>query len=189
VVLTSQSRLKQWIWKWNHLHSHEYARSGVLKLIHNKCPHLYDVGCICHLADLTITAGMNSFLFDVDQLLVELFYIFARQQKKAAIWWELAFTLVIWASLYSQTLHHSLVKSLALCQLLYWPVWWFEVVFSILWRSWNDQSQKIIAILYNPLTTPILQFLSYMHPFMDKFNKVFQTSKENTAMSTVPGCE
>lgn len=29
------------------------ARSGVQKLIKNGHPHLYNVGCICHLADLT----------------------------------------------------------------------------------------------------------------------------------------
>ena len=30
------------------------ARSGVQKHIKNEHPHLYDVGCICHLADLTV---------------------------------------------------------------------------------------------------------------------------------------
>ena len=30
------------------------GRSSVQKLIKNEHPHLYDVGCICHLADLTV---------------------------------------------------------------------------------------------------------------------------------------
>jgi len=42
------------------------ARSGVQKLIHNECPHLYEVGRICQLADLTIKAGMKTLPIDVD---------------------------------------------------------------------------------------------------------------------------
>ena len=52
------------------------ARSGAQKLIHNECPNLYDVGCICHLADLTIKAGMNTLPIDVDQRFVDVFYFF-----------------------------------------------------------------------------------------------------------------
>ena len=36
------------------------ARSGVKKLIKNEHLSLYDVGCICHLADLAIKAGMKT---------------------------------------------------------------------------------------------------------------------------------
>ena len=36
------------------------ARSGVQKLIKNEHPSLYDIGCICHLADLAIKAGMKT---------------------------------------------------------------------------------------------------------------------------------
>ena len=35
------------------------ARSGLQKLIRNECPHILDVGCICHLADLTVKSGMQ----------------------------------------------------------------------------------------------------------------------------------
>ena len=37
-------------------------RSGVHKLIKSEIPQLYDVGCICHLADLAIKAGVTSTL-------------------------------------------------------------------------------------------------------------------------------
>ena len=37
------------------------ARSGVVpKLIRSECPHVLVVGCICHLADLTLRSGMQS---------------------------------------------------------------------------------------------------------------------------------
>ena len=45
------------------------ARSGVQKLIKNENPFLFDVGCICHLADLTIKAGMET-LLNIDQLFI-----------------------------------------------------------------------------------------------------------------------
>ena len=32
------------------------TRSGVQKLIRNEHPNLYDVGCICHMVDLTVKA-------------------------------------------------------------------------------------------------------------------------------------
>ncbi len=37
------------------------CRSGVQKLIKNENPSLYDLGCICHLADLCIKAGINRY--------------------------------------------------------------------------------------------------------------------------------
>ena len=36
------------------------ARSDVQKLIKNENPFLHDVGCICHLADLTVKAGIGN---------------------------------------------------------------------------------------------------------------------------------
>ena len=49
------------------------ARSCVQKLIENEHPSLYDVGCICHLADLTIKAGMKTLPIDTDQLFINIF--------------------------------------------------------------------------------------------------------------------
>ena len=47
------------------------ARSGVQKLIKNVHSTLYDVGCICHLADLTIKAGMKTLPVNIDQLFID----------------------------------------------------------------------------------------------------------------------
>ena len=58
------------------------ARSGVQKLIRNECPHLYDVGCICHLAELTIKAGLKTLPVDIDQLFVDIFYFFYHSSKR-----------------------------------------------------------------------------------------------------------
>ena len=50
------------------------ARSGVQKLIKNKHTSLYDVGCICHLVDLTIKAGMKTLPIIIDQLFIHYFF-------------------------------------------------------------------------------------------------------------------
>ena len=43
------------------------ARSGVQKLIKNEHPSVYDdVGCICHLADLAVKAGLKGLPIDID---------------------------------------------------------------------------------------------------------------------------
>lgn len=44
------------------------ARSGVQKLIRDENPSVYDAGCICHLGDLTVKAGMEVLPVDIDQL-------------------------------------------------------------------------------------------------------------------------
>ena len=52
------------------------ARSGVQKLIKNDNPQVYDVGCICHLADLTVKAGMQILPIDIDQFFIDVVYFF-----------------------------------------------------------------------------------------------------------------
>ena len=44
------------------------CRSGVQKLIKREIPQLYDVPCICHLADLAVKGGMQQLPVDIDQL-------------------------------------------------------------------------------------------------------------------------
>ena len=47
-----------------------YNFSNVVAFMSDKNynPHLYDVGCICHLANLTVKAGMETLPIDIDQL-------------------------------------------------------------------------------------------------------------------------
>ena len=43
---------------------------------------MYDVGCICYLADLTIKAGMGTLPLDLDELFVDIFYFFHHSCKR-----------------------------------------------------------------------------------------------------------
>ena len=57
------------------------ARSGVQKLIKRGKPHLHDAGCICHLADLCVKAGMAALPVDIYQLFIDIYYYFKHSSK------------------------------------------------------------------------------------------------------------
>jgi len=73
----------------------EGARSGVQKLIKKENSYLYDVGCICHLADLCVKARMKGLLIDIDQLLDDIFYHFYYSSKRKQEFHD------IWCSLFT----------------------------------------------------------------------------------------
>ena len=50
--------------------------SGVQKLIRNQYPLVFDMGSICHLADLAVKSGMKVLPIDIDKLFVDVFYYF-----------------------------------------------------------------------------------------------------------------
>ena len=55
---------------------------GVQKLIKREHQSLYDVGCICHLANPTIKASLQSLPIDIDQLFVDVYYYFFHSSKR-----------------------------------------------------------------------------------------------------------
>ena len=50
--------------------------SGLQKLIKDEYPRVLDVGCICHLTNLTIKTRMQSLPINIDQLFIDVFYYF-----------------------------------------------------------------------------------------------------------------
>ena len=156
------------------------ARSGVQKLIKNENPFLYDVGCICHLADLTVKAGMEVLPVDIDQLFVDIFYHFYHSSKRKQEFHD------IWCSLFTSepdiVLKHCTTRWLSLLRCVGRYIDQYEGLKSY-FLSCNDQTVKIrsiVARLENPITLPLLHFLSFILPHMDRFSKVFQKSYENT---------
>lgn len=157
------------------------VRSGVQKLIKNECPKLYDVGCICHLADLTIKAGMETLPVNIDQLFVDVFYFFFHSSKRKQLFVD------NWCSFFSSEpetiLKHCTTRWLSLlrCVGRYFSQYdGLKSYFLSCDESESSKVQSIIDRLENPLTKPILLFLSYILPSMDRFNRLFQKSTENT---------
>ena len=156
------------------------ARSGVQKLIKNEHPHLYDVGCICHLADLTVKAGLKALPVDIDQLFIDVFYHFFHSSKRKQEFCDL------WCSLFTTEpeviLKHCPTRWLSLLRCVGRYLSQYDGLKSY-FLSCDDQSAKVRSIsdrLENPLTRPLLLFLSFILPSIDRFNRVFQKSTENT---------
>ena len=74
------------------------ARSGVQKLIKAECSDVLDVGCFCHLADLTIKAGLQALPVDIDKLFIDVFYYFYHSSKRKQEFCDL------WCSLFTSDL-------------------------------------------------------------------------------------
>ena len=151
------------------------TRSGVQKLIRNQCPHVLYVGCICHLADLAVKSGMGVLPVDVDQLFVNVFYYFYHSSKREQEFCDL------WCSLFTSepqtVLKHCTTRWLSLLRC----VGRYISQFVSYLRSCSEaETSKVVSILQrleNPLTKPLLHFLSFT---MDKFNRLFQKSTQNT---------
>ena len=155
-------------------------RSGVQKLIRDKNPHVYDVGCICHLADLTIKAGMKTLPIDIDQLFIDVFYHFYHSSKRTQQFED------NWRDLFTTEpetiLKHCPTRWLSLLRCVQRYLDQLDGLISY-FASCDEQSQKIKSILgrlQNPLLKPLLHFLHFVLTPMCKFNRLFQKSTEST---------
>ena len=155
------------------------ARSGVQKLIKEEIPTLYDVGCICHLANLTIKAGLQELQIDIDQLFVDIFYYFQHSSKRNQEFVD------NWHSFTSEPgviLKHCPTRWLSLLRCVERYLKQIDGLVSY-FLSCSEETAKVISIierLQNPFTKPIFHFLMYVLPCMNRFNRLFQTSSENT---------
>ena len=107
---------------------------------------------------------MRTLPLDIDELLVDIFYYFHHSSKRKQEFVDL------WCSLFTTEpeviLKHCTTR-------------WLRSFF----RSSDENASKVTHILErleNPLLKPLLFFLQYILTPMDKFNRVFQKSTENT---------
>ena len=157
------------------------ARSGVQKLIKTECSDVLDVGCICHLADLTIKAGLQALPVDIDKLFIDVFYYFYHSSKRKQEFCDL------WCSLFTsepQTiLKHCPTRWLSLLRCVGRYLAQLDGLKSYFLSCGEAETAKVKSILEwleHPLTKPLLLFLSYILPSMDRFYQLFQKSTENT---------
>ena len=92
------------------------TRSRVQSSIQMECPHVFDVGCICHLADLTIKSGLQALPVDIDQLFVNVFYFFYHSSKRKQQFCDL------WCSLFTSE-PQTILK--------HCPIWWLSLLHCI----------------------------------------------------------
>ena len=118
---------------------------------------------------------------DIDQLFIDIFYYFYHSSKRNQ---EIADR---WCSLFTSSEPKAILKNsptrwLSLLRCVGRYLHQYEGLKSY-FLSCSEQSAKVISItttLENPLTKPLLHFLTYILPSMDHFNRLFQKSPENT---------
>ena len=124
---------------------------------------------------------MKTLLIDVDQLLVDVFYFILYSSKRKQ---QFANN---WHSLFSSgpttILKNCTTRWLSLLRCVNCFIDQFDGLksyFLLCEEVETIKVKKIIDTLHNPLTRPLLDFLSYILPSIDKFNKIIQKSKENS---------
>ncbi len=56
--------------------------NSVLSRVKEKQPQVYSQGCVCHLANLALLAGVKALPIDVDDFFVDLYYYFEKSAKR-----------------------------------------------------------------------------------------------------------
>lgn len=56
--------------------------NSVLSRVKEKQPHVYSQGCVCHLANLALLAGVKALPVDINDFFVDLFYYFDKSVKR-----------------------------------------------------------------------------------------------------------
>ena len=142
------------------------ARSGVQKLIKTECSDVLDVGCICHLADLTIKHGSQALPVDIDKLFIDVFYYIYHSSKRKQEFCDL------WCSLFTsepQTIRkHCPTRWLSLLRCVGRYLTQLDGLKSYFLSCGEAETVKVKSILErfeHPLTKPLLLFLpfSFIH--------------------------
>lgn len=61
------------------------SRNSVLSRVRERQPSVFSLGCICHLADLCVKAGMKQLSLPVDDLLIDIWFHFDRRYTISTI--------------------------------------------------------------------------------------------------------
>ncbi len=122
---------------------------------------LKEKNSICHLADLTIKAGMETLLVDIDQLFVNIFYFFFHSSKRKQQFAD------NWCSFFTSEpetiLKHCTTRWLSLLRCVDRYLSQYDGLKSYFLSCDESESSKVQGIverLENPLTKPLLLFLS-----------------------------
>ena len=62
--------------------------NSVLSRIKTQQPNVFDLGCICHLANLAVGVGVKKFHLPVEDLLVDIYFHFDKSAKRSEIYKE-----------------------------------------------------------------------------------------------------
>nr|XP_022334271.1 uncharacterized protein LOC111131162 [Crassostrea virginica] len=150
-------------------------KNSVLSRVKEAQPHVMDIGCICHLANLCCQAGVKTIPYPIDEMLVDIYYHFHNSSNRKELYTEfMEFTEVEplkilkhastrWLSLQktvTRTLHH-------------WPA--LSSYFSSHKLVETEGKVKKLAEMFkNPEVKMYFYFLEFILGPLNEFNTTFQ---------------
>ena len=166
------------------------AHNSVLSRVKEQQPHVFSLGCLCHLAALCATAAIKKLPVSVDDLLIDIFYHFKYSSKR---WSEFAEIRTDFSDIKPlRILKHCTTRWLSLERCVkrlidQWPALfaYFDRQVDIL--PTDDRVSRVAKQLGDPEVKLFCHFVSFaMKPF-NKFSIAFQThaSRIGTLQSDV----
>ena len=151
--------------------------NSVLSRVKNKQPNVFSQGCVCHLSNLCLLAGVKVLPNDIDDFFVDLYYFFNKSAKRKEEFREFQeFTntkqLKVLKHVKTHWLSLEKVVKRALDQ-------WSALHAYFDKEAENDKSARVSRLnqhLKSPLTKLVMLFLEFALDSLSKFNAVFQSS-------------
>uniref|UniRef100_H3A7F3 HAT C-terminal dimerisation domain-containing protein n=1 Tax=Latimeria chalumnae TaxID=7897 RepID=H3A7F3_LATCH len=145
-------------------------KNSVYSRIVQRQPNVVDMGCICHLANLTVGAALKTFLLPVEDLLVDIYHNFHHSAKRKEEYKEFQkFTNIDPLKI----LKHCLTRWLSLQKcigrtLQQWPA--LQAYFNS-----HEDMEKMGQLLADPEMRLYFKFLQFILVPLAPFNTAFQS--------------
>ncbi|XP_067949658.1 uncharacterized protein [Watersipora subatra] len=152
---------------------------GVIRLIRDQNPNVVDMGCICHLCNLCVKKASQALPFSVDDLLVDIHYHFDNSMPRTE---ELKSYFAAYPDLeYKRMLKHCSTRWLSIRPCLERLLVFYEPIMKYFIdckeAEKRGKAKNIKEILTDPVTKPLLFFLSDTLKTVDKYNVLFQNEQ------------
>ena len=154
-------------------------RSGILsRLQRESCPHLYGIGCPCHIIHNTAEQGYKAFTqssgFDLEELAVDLCYWFDKSTKRKA---ELESYSQFCDVQYRQVLDFCSTRWLCMQEVIKRVIDMYEPLrsyFCSVDREHHSRFDRLNSVFTDPMTIIYLHFYNHALPVFDNLNLLLQ---------------
>ncbi|XP_053692536.1 uncharacterized protein LOC128740986 [Sabethes cyaneus] len=150
--------------------------NSVMRLLKCDCPQLIDVRCTCHSLALCVSNACEVLPTYVEQLMRDIYNYIAGSPKRCTEFVRIQQILELNPK---KVLHPSATRWLSLENVVARNLELYsELVLFFTFQANHDKNQtacRILSHLVDPMTKPILLFLNYILPVVNKVNRLFQS--------------
>ncbi|XP_055604779.1 protein FAM200C-like [Uranotaenia lowii] len=154
------------------------TKNSVMCLLKKDCPNLIIIKCTCHSLALCASYACNKLPDDIEQLMRDIYSYLAHSPKRMQEFKNVQNILEVKPL---KILHPSATRWLSLEAVVNRNLELFEELNQFFEEqskgNKNQTAQRILEGLKSPLTKPILQFLAYILPLINKLNRMFQAEQ------------